>query len=338
MDISDGEIEPATGLRFAASVGRVYPVLAKDVPDFPLPLRGFDFGSRIAVVVTEIVIVVDRIDGSPCDQSSPFRSRLAAIVAVVLAEPELGLIDIDIVTQHQQGLGFEPGDVVPHPFPFRHVARTSPEGDVELRSDGGLWRSRKMRIGFECDEFAIDQHFVVMTLVRLETVDGHDRRQIALEGTFHGVAYLIPDPYRHRSRLGGPHPDRGSGIGHRSHHGSVQHLDAIAVELFPPGLPRLGLPQRREEITRPGHQSVEGEPGIQGRLSELHRLLDPVLFQGRHHPDEQRFRIRGIGLGQLLFHFLKVTCRDALGGVSLWIVLCLENARQEEGKENRNSC
>jgi hypothetical protein len=57
---------------------------------------------------------------------------LATLIGVLLHDHGLGIVDVDVVAEKQQGVGVERTDGVPHALVLRDEACAAAEGDVEF--------------------------------------------------------------------------------------------------------------------------------------------------------------------------------------------------------------
>ena len=158
----------------AASVTGISPVLAEDRKHPVLfPKRNFNIGSAPRVVGTEIVIVPDRKHGRPCRELSPFRTRLTALVSVLLHSYGFGIINVDVVTQQQDRAGIEAFNRVPHAFVFGNVAGSTTECDAELGRGSRFGKRSKLLIGIVSDvnPLAVLDNRIGIFGVRFESID-----------------------------------------------------------------------------------------------------------------------------------------------------------------------
>ena len=131
MDLADPEIEPATGLFFAAAVVRIIPVVFEHVPYVALPLGVFNSRTTPPVIGGKVVVVPDRVDRHFLGKLRPLRLALPAVVMKKLHLRSLRVIDVDIVAQQKKGPRIDRPDGVPNAFVHRDIASSSAEGDSE---------------------------------------------------------------------------------------------------------------------------------------------------------------------------------------------------------------
>ena len=103
MHVTDIKILPASRLLFPATIGGVDPVLPEGIPDGPLPGRFLDLGARDTIVQPEIMIVVNRIDAGGRGKASPLGPGLATVITIMIRQQMGRVIDVDVVTEHQEG-------------------------------------------------------------------------------------------------------------------------------------------------------------------------------------------------------------------------------------------
>ena len=225
MHVANHEIVPAARLLLAAAIRWVHPVLFIELPDLAFPGRFFDFRSGHAVVHAEIMVVPNGIDRGGGNEAPPFRAALSTSIAVVLGQAMFWLINVNVVTEHEEGVRFEARDVVPHAFPLRNVAGPATEAHGER-----LWLClggkgpEAGRLGF--GRGTVNLNPVIVSGIWRQAINADHGGESGGGGCCCRSSALADDD-GDLGRIAGAHPEGGRAFCDRSHHGAVHKLDGF---------------------------------------------------------------------------------------------------------------
>ena len=186
MDVVDIGVPPDARLLVATAVARIYPVVAEDFVDRPLPAWRLNLRPAEAVVGAEIVVVPNGKHPQTGDERAVFGPRLAAVVTVVVHVHHVGVVDVRVVAELEQRIRPGRGDGVPNMLMLRHKSGAAAEGQAELPGLAALVKRRKL-LPRPLVFVAVDGDGVSVLRLRLEPVQDHLGHEVVLApGLHHG--------------------------------------------------------------------------------------------------------------------------------------------------------
>ena len=288
MDVVDIGVPPDARLLVAAAVARIYPVVAEDFVDRPLPAWRLNLRPAEAVVGAEIVVVPNGKHPQAGDERAVFGARLAAVVTVVVHVHHVGVVDVRVVAELEQRLRPGRGDGVPNMLMLRHKSGAAAEGQAELPRLAALVERRKL-LPRPLVFVAVNGDGVSVLRLRLEPVQDRLGHEVVLApGLHHGGNFSAGHRresvglHLHDGGGGGAQPDGRAAAAEVADHRPVHRCFAVLLEQ---ALDQRPLSDGVQPVVRAADDAADRQAKFQ-RLGDTRlggvRLAKRALRHGEH--------------------------------------------------------